>query len=302
MAHHTVKVETRHQGQRLDVFLTENLEAIPSRSFAKKLIDCGHVRVNERLLKPHHKVSARDDVMVEIPSDFQTQKYVAPEDISLDVFYEDDFFLIVNKPIGMTVHPASGCYSGTLVNALLNYSVHLSRVNEDVRPGIVHRLDKATSGLIIIAKDNITHTRLAKQFQQRKVKKTYVALVEGKVEFEEGRIEAPLGKHPRSFKKRKVLFDDSAKKALTYYKVIRRSSRETLVSFAPKTGRTHQIRVHAAYMRHPILGDDMYGHKSSYPRLALHSRSLGFHHPRLKTYMEFSTRIPQEFLDKVNYG
>lgn len=299
MAEFILKVEQGQGHQRLDVFLAQNLEAISSRSFAKKLIDDGHVRGNEKVLKANHKVVEKEEIHVEIPSDFLTQKYVAPEDIKLDIFYEDNFLIIVNKPIGMVVHPANGCYTGTLVNALLNYSVNLSRVNEEIRPGIVHRLDKETSGLLVVAKDNITHTKLAKQFQRRLIKKQYMALVEGEVEFDEGVIDAPLGKHPRTFGKRGVKFDDSAKNAVTYYKVVRRHNNVTLMSFFPKTGRTHQLRVHSAYIKHPILGDEKYGDKRSFPRLALHARLLGFIHPSTKKYVEFSTKIPQIFLDRV---
>ncbi len=299
MGQFILKVRSEQASQRLDVFLCQSLEEIPSRTFAKKLIDFGHVRVNEKVLKPNYKVNPQEEVHVEIPPDFLTEQYVSPEDIPLDVFYEDEFLLVINKSIGMVVHPASGCYHGTLVNALLHYSVNLSHVNEEIRPGIVHRLDKETSGLIIVAKDNITHTRLAKQFQRRLVKKKYVALVEGEIEFEEGVIDAPLGKHPQSFGKRKVKFDDSAKEAVTYYKVIKRAHNMTLVSFFPKTGRTHQLRVHSAYIKHPILGDDKYGNKRSYGRLALHAQSIGFSHPRTKKYIEFSTRTPPEFLSTI---
>ena len=299
MADFIIKVESAQEHQRLDVFLAQNLEEISSRTFAKKLIDFGHVRVNERVVKANHKVIANEEIHVEIPSDFLSQKYVMPEEIELDVFYEDDFLIVINKPIGMVVHPASGCYTGTLVNALLNYSVNLSRVNEEIRPGIVHRLDKETSGLIVVAKDNITHTKLAKQFQRRLIRKKYVALVEGEVEFDEGKIAAPMGKHPRTFGKRGVKFDDSAKEAVTFYKVIRRSKNVTLISFLPKTGRTHQLRVHSAYIKHPILGDEKYGDKRTFSRLALHAQSIGFTHPSAKNYIEFSTKTPQSFLDKV---
>jgi len=299
MNKHILKVAEDSVAQRLDVFLAQSLACSPSRSFVRKLIDFGHVKVNEYIVKAHHKVVFGDEIFVEIPKGFLTQKYISPEQIDLDIFYEDECLLVINKPSGMLVHPARGCYSGTLVNALLNYSGKLSDGSEEMRPGIVHRLDKETSGLILIAKDNITHAKLAKQFQRRLIQKKYIALVGGIIEFDEGMVDAPLGRHPRHFGKRGVKFDDSAKEAITYYKVIKRSDDVTLVSLFPKTGRTHQLRVHMSYMKHPILGDEKYGNKKTFFRLALHAQSIGFQHPYRKCLVEFSTHIPKKFLLKV---
>lgn len=295
MARHALKVDQEHDHQRLDVFLTQILSEAPSRTFIRKLIDFGHVRVNEAAVKAHHKVVAGDDVHVEIPEGFLTPKYVEPENIPLDIFYEDDYLIVVNKPTGMMVHPAQGCYSGTLVNALLYHSVHLSQINTDMRPGIVHRLDKETSGLLLVAKDNITHTKLAKQFQRRTIKKQYLALVEGEIEFDEGVVNEPIGRHPRHREKKAVQYDDGARDSVTFYRVIRRVKGVTLVALFPKTGRTHQLRVHMAYLRHPILGDDKYGKKKSFSRLALHAQAIGFRHPQTKSYLEFSSKPPREF-------
>jgi len=200
------KVDQQHDQLRLDVYLTKVLANCPSRTFVRKLIDFGHVRVNEENVKAHHKVITGNDVHVEIPKDFLTPQHIKPEAIPLDIFYEDEYLLVVNKPIGMMVHPANGCYSGTLVNALLHYAVHLSQVNTDMRPGIVHRLDKETSGLLLVAKDNITHTKLAKQFARRIIKKKYVALVEGEVEFDEGVVQSPIGRDPRHREKKGCAF------------------------------------------------------------------------------------------------
>lgn len=300
MATHSFKVDNEHNHQRLDVFLTKALSDAPSRTFVQKLIDFGCVHVNEVVVKAHQKLVSGDDVHVDVPEDFLTPKHIKPEAIPLDIFYEDDYLIVVNKPRGMMVHPASGCYTGTLVNALLHYSVQLSKINSDMRPGIVHRLDKETSGLLLIAKDNITHTKLAKQFQRHTIKKCYVALVEGTIEFDEGVIDVPIGRHDKHREKKSVKFDDAAKESTTVYRVIKRKNGVTLVALYPKTGRTHQLRVHMSYLGHPILGDDKYGKKNNFSRLALHAQWIGFQHPQTKKYVDLSLRPPKEFLDKVN--
>lgn len=293
------KVGEEHDHLRLDIFLARVLSDVPSRTFVQKLIGFGHVRVNEAAVKAHQKVAAGDDVHVEIPADFLTPRHVAPEDIPLDIFYEDDCLMAVNKPAGMVVHPADGCYTGTLVNALLHHSVRLSQVNSEMRPGIVHRLDKETSGLLLVAKDNITHTRLAKQFQRHEVKKRYVALVEGEIEFDEGVVSEPIGRHPRHREKKAVRYGAGARDSSTLYRVIKRGKGITLVALFPRTGRTHQLRVHMSYLGHPILGDDKYGKKKSFPRLALHAQAIGFRHPQTKAYLEFSLKPPREFFSEV---
>lgn len=299
MSSNYIKVDRENNNTRLDVFLTANLEDIPSRSYIKKLIESGNVKVNENIVKVHYKVATGDDICIDMPKGFLSERHIAPEDIQLDVFYEDEKLFVINKPCGMVVHPARGNYSGTLVNALLHHSVELSSVNTDIRPGIVHRLDKETSGLILVAKDNITHTKLAKQFQRHTIEKQYVALVEKEVEFDEGIIDVSLGRSLRNFDKRAVRYDDKSREAVTRYKVIKRYKGVTLVDLFPKTGRTHQLRVHMKYLGHPILGDDKYGDKNNFPRLALHAQSIGFKHPRTKDYVKFSSAIPKEFLSRV---
>ena len=299
MPSYYLKVNQEDNHIRLDVFLTLRLKDIPSRNYVKKLIETGNVKVNENIVKAHHKVEEGDDVFVNIPNNFLLPQGIAPENIPLDIFYEDDELFVINKKSGMVVHPARGCYTGTLVNALLFHAVKLSNFNTDIRPGIVHRLDKETSGLILVAKDNITHTKLAKQFQRHTIKKQYIALVEKEIEFEEGIIDAPLGRSLRHFDKKAVRYDDSAKEAVTRYKVIKRCCGVTLVSLYPQTGRTHQLRVHMKHLGHPILGDDKYGKKSSFFRLALHAQSIGFKHPGTKNYVEFSSAPPPEFFEKV---
>jgi len=299
MTTNTFKVDDKHDHQRLDVYLVKVLSEATSRTFAQKLIDFGYVRVNEVLVKPHHKIVAGDDVHVDIPEDFLTPKHIKPEAIPLDIFYEDDYLIVVNKPKGMLVHPVHGCYTGTLVNALLHYSVQLSQGNSDMRPGVVHRLDKETSGLLLVAKDNITHTKLAKQFQRRTVKKRYIAVVQGNIEFDEGMIDMPIGRHDKHREKKAVQFDDVARDSQTLYCVIKRNHGLTLVALFPKTGRTHQLRVHLSYLGHPILGDDKYGTKNNFSRLALHAQGIGFHHPFTKKYVDFFLKSPKEFLDKI---
>jgi 23S rRNA pseudouridine1911/1915/1917 synthase len=294
-----VDQESNHE--RLDVFLVKELKGDFSRTIVKKMIETGVVLVNGQPAKVHHKVSTGETIEWQAPVS-QPQVTLQAENIPLEIFYEDKSILIVNKPIGMTVHPGSGCSSGTLVNALLYYcqntpGVTLSDANTADRPGIVHRLDKETSGLIVVAKNNIVHVRLSRQFERRKVKKKYVALVKGILEHDEGVVNAPLGRHPLYRQKKAVTFEDDAKEAETFYRVMRRFPNEvTLVALFPKSGRTHQLRVHMKYLGHPILGDDKYGEAFSFPRLALHAQAISFFHPETKQYIEFSLPIPPEFL------
>lgn len=296
MQTHLLKVDQENSQQRLDVYLSKLLPDAPSRSFVKDLIEGGQVKVNKKSVKAHYKVCADDVVDVNVPEEVFLDENIKPEKIPLDVFYEDEDLLVINKPSGMLVHPAQGCYTGTLVNALLYHCQYLSDVNTSFRPGIVHRLDRETSGLMVIAKNNKTHANLARQFEKRHVKKRYIALVEGSIEFDEGLIDASLGRHPRHREKKSVVFDEDARKAKTFYRVVKRFDRATLVALYPQTGRTHQLRVHMAYLGHPILGDDKYGKRNLFPRLALHAQSLGFFHPGTTKFCEFSCLPPQEFL------
>jgi len=292
-----LKVDQENSGLRLDVFLTKNLTEVPSRSFVKQLIDSGQVVVNQRQVKVHQRVALDDEVYVELNLEEVPPEQIEPENITLDIFYEDADLLLVYKPVGMLVHPVKSCVKGTLVNGLLYYCKTLSDLNTAVRPGIVHRLDRATSGIMVVAKNNVAHVRIARQFEKHKVKKVYFALVEGRIEFDEGVIDAPLARHIRHHDKKVVAFNDSAKQSKTLYRVVRRFPKATLVALYPKTGRTHQLRVHMAYLGYPILGDDKYGKKNSFFRLALHAQSLGFIHPKTKKYVEFSVKLPKEFLD-----
>ena len=295
MQTHVLKVDEENRHLRLDVFLTKSLPELPSRSFIKRLIESDGVTVNGKKGKANQKLFPDDEICVSLPPEEEAvDERIAAENIPLDILYEDEILLVVNKPSGMLVHPAKGCYSGTLVNALLYHCRELSDFNAEFRPGIVHRLDQETSGLLVVAKNNTAHMNLSRQFEKRRVKKRYVALVEGLIEFDEGVIDAGLGKHPRYFDKKAVVFDDSAKNAKTFYRVLKRFTNTTYVALFPKTGRTHQLRVHMAYLGHAILGDEKYGKKNSFSRLALHAQSLGFFHPGTTKYMEFSVVPPSE--------
>lgn len=306
MAARTLQVDEVSAKTRLDVFITQQVPEIPSRMYVQRLIDAGQVTVNGKAVKPGYKVSAGDKVVVDGKLQ-DTLSDIQPENIALDIFYEDDHLLVVNKPAGMLVHPVHGHHGGTLVNGLMYHCQKLSDVNlpDDeeenfdpglIRPGIVHRLDRETSGLLVVAKDNHTHVQLARQFEKHQVQKKYLALVQGSIAHEEGLIDAPLGRHPRKFDKKAVVYKENAKAAVTVYRVIRRfGSDATLVGLYPKSGRTHQLRVHMAHIKHPILGDEKYGDAKSFSRMALHAQGLGFVHPHLKCFMEFSTPVPEEF-------
>ncbi len=296
----TFKVDPENSQVRLDVFLTEHLTEVPSRTFAQKLIAAGQVCVNQKKVKAHYKLSPGDEVTVE---DFKivSRQSLKAEDIPLDIVYEDDCLLLVNKPAGLLVHPANAANpSGTLVNALLHHCRKLSTVDEETRPGIVHRLDRETSGLVLVAKDNKTHAHLSEQFQSRQVFKKYLAIVEGVVQFDEGVVDAALGRDRRYYDRKRISFEDDAKEAQTYYRTLKRFKSRSLVALFPKTGRTHQLRVHMAYLGHPILGDTKYGKRHTFPRLALHAQAIGFLHPRTKQYIEFSVHTPPEFLSAAD--
>jgi len=204
--------------------------------------------------------------------------------------------VVINKPAGLTVHPASGSQSGTLVNGLMYHYKELSDVNGTVRPGIVHRLDRDTSGLILIAKTNVAHARLGRQFEKHTVIKRYLARVQGCVQFDQGVINAALERHKKYHDHRQVAEEGRGKAAITLYRVLKRFPKSTLVALYPQTGRTHQLRVHMKHLGHPILGDEKYGLGTSFPRLALHAQSIAFTHPHTRAYIEFSCPAPQEFL------
>ena len=281
-------------GKRIDVFLTDKLKDNHSRTFIQRLILNKDILLNGRAVKPNQKLNLSDTIQVAVSESAAHQ--INPEDIKLKVIYEDDDILVIDKPSGLVVHPGAGNLSGTLVNALLAHTRNLSAVNPQ-RPGIVHRLDKGTSGVMVVAKNNLAHLKLIKQFSTHRIKKKYIAIVKGKVECDEGIIDLPIGRHKRDFKRQAVSFVN-ARPAVTNYKVLRRfDDYATLLELNPQTGRTHQLRVHLAHLGHPILGDSKYGTAAQpdFPRLALHALELGIFHPQTKKFLSFSSELPAEF-------
>ena len=295
---HNFIVTDAHKDLRLGVFLAQVIPDVPSRAFVQKLIAQNRVTVNG---KPPVKSNTRVAVGDKVSADVDPASLIVPDiiaqDIAVDVFYEDADIILINKPAGLTVHPATGNRSGTLVNALAHRFRELSDVNGPVRPGIVHRLDKDTSGLIIVAKTNAAHARLARQFEKHTVVKRYVARLEGKVQFDQGVVDVNIGRHPKYHDQRQASPEGGGKEATTLYQVLQRFPKSTLIALFPQTGRTHQLRVHMKHLGHPILGDDRYGRKAAFPRLALHAQSIAFAHPATRHYVEFSCPVPKEFLD-----
>ena len=296
MTTHTLTVTEDKADVRVDIFITQALpDIIPSRMFVKRLFDAGRVLVNGAVVKPRQLVAEGDVIALDVCLEDYPDERIKPEAVALDIIYEDDDIIALNKPRGMSVHPAAGNYGGTLVNALVHYVSTLSDVNGSKRPGIVHRLDKETSGIILVARSNMAHARLAKQFEAHTIEKKYVALVEGEVQFDEGLIDAPIGPHPAFHDLRRIAAPGEGKRAETYYIVSRRHKGVTAVALYPTTGRTHQLRLHMRHLGHPVLGDDKYGHKDLFPRLALHAQAIQFDHPLSGAQMELSAPLPPEF-------
>jgi len=283
-------------GKRLDVFLLEFSQGRDlgfSRTYLQALIRGGAVLAGGLAQnKPNYKVKDGQEIKIVIPEK-ETPELKA-EDIPLKVVYEDDALAVIDKPAGLVVHPAPGNYEHTLVNALLHRFAGLSDINP-LRPGIVHRLDKETSGILVIAKTNAAHLDLAGQFAEHSIKRVYVALVKGKVEFDENIIEMPIGRHPYKRESMSVGFTKSTRYAKTHYRTLKRTPLWSLVELSPFTGRTHQLRVHLAFIGHPILGDDKYGKQNDFVRMALHARYLGFIHPSTGKFVEFESPMPEEF-------
>lgn len=288
-----LKVSSIDKGLRLDQYLIKNLEVPISRSRIQSLIKTGSVIVNHEPAKAHYKVKENDIVLITIPPASQTE--VLPQELPLEIIFEDDDLLVLNKPAGMVTHPAGVQYSDTLVNALLNYGCQLSTINGPLRRGIVHRLDKDASGLLVIAKNDFAHQKLAQQFRKHTVKRKYIAMVKGEVAHNEGEIDLPIGRHPQNRKKMAVSFLKKSRNALTRYRVLKRYKNVSLLELSPYTGRTHQLRVHLKFCGHPILGDKRYGKASDFSRLALHATVLGFRHPRTEEFVEFQSNIPESF-------
>lgn len=283
------------EGRRLDLVLATVFEDM-SRSFIQKLFEAGKVMLNGRECSKKEKAKAGDEVTVEIPEPQKLE--IKAENIPIDIVYEDDDVLVVDKPAGMVVHPAPGNYTGTLVNALMYVcGDKLSTINGVIRPGIVHRIDKDTSGLLMVAKNDKAHVSLSGQLEKHTITRKYKAIVHNNIKEDEGVIDKPIGRDPRNRMRNAVVFENS-KKAVTHYRVIERFGRYTMIEAELETGRTHQIRVHMAYIKHPLLGDELYGPKKSKvkaPRQMLHAGVLGFIHPSSGEYMEFTSPLPEDF-------
>lgn len=301
MKEYNFKVSPNETPLRLDILISnfsKNNRLGFSRTFIKDLILKGKVYAGEiAIIKPHQKIKKGEEVKFSVEA--RPKDVIQAEDIKLDIIYEDSDLAVINKPTGMVVHPAPGNYEHTLVNALKNVFKSLSDISP-ARPGIVHRLDKETSGLLVIAKNNASHLDLARQFAEHIIKKEYVAIVKGKMEFDENVIEAPIARHSFKRKNMAVNFLDKAKEAKTYYRTLKRCKDFSLLELRPVTGRTHQLRVHLDFIGHPILGDDKYGKQNKFSRLALHAKTLGFTHPRTGKFMEFNSPVPKEFTDFLN--
>lgn len=294
----TFIVEDDKNNLRLDLFLSELLENM-SRSQIQKLIDENHITVNDKNIKSNYKIKTKDKINIEIPKPKLLE--IEAEDIDVDIIYEDEDLAIINKPQGMVVHPAAGNFSGTLVNALLSRCQNLSGINGVIRPGIVHRIDKDTSGVLVIAKNDMAHRSLAEQIKEHTVKRVYVALVEGIIKQDNGTVDMPIGRHPVERKKMAII--KNGRNAVTHFTVMERFKNTTIIEARLETGRTHQIRVHMAYLGHPLVGDPVYGYKRQKYNLKgqmLHAKTLGFIHPRTGEYMEFSSPLPDYFQNLIN--
>ena len=287
---------------RIDRYLAEQCPDL-SRSYIQKLVKDGAVFVNNRQIKANYKVQPQDQVILTIP-DMQVPD-ILPENIPLDILYEDQWLLIVNKPKDMVVHPSAGHMEGTLVNAVMAHcGEHLSGINGVLRPGIVHRIDKDTTGALLICKDDTVHRDLAEQLKVHSIKRRYRAIVQGNLKEDQGTVDAPVGRHPTDRKKMAVNYKNG-KEAVTHYQVLERFGNATYIECRLETGRTHQIRVHMASLGHPLLGDTIYGSSKNPYHLqgqALHAMILGFVHPITREYLEFQAPLPEYFiklLDKL---
>ena len=294
----TFEVSYEFEGERLDKYISM-LFAEQSRSFFQKLIKDGHVSVNNKLEKANYRLKLEDFVQIEIPDAVEAQ--IQPENIPLDILYEDEDLLVVNKPKGMVVHPSAGHYTGTLVNAVMYHCKNsLSGINGEIRPGIVHRIDMDTTGSLIVCKNDESHLAIAEQIKIHSINRIYRGIVCGVVKEEEGTIHAPIGRHPID-RKKMAINEKNGKDAITHYKVLERFEKYTYMEFKLETGRTHQIRVHMASIGHPLLGDPLYSNgKSSYKLQGqtLHAMTIGFIHPKTGKYIEISAPLP-EYFEKI---
>ena len=285
------RVEAADARRRLDIVVAEQCSRL-SRSRVQSLIDSGHIKLNDQSVKPRQTVHAGDLVTIQEPELVPTD--LRPEAIPLEFLFEDEFLAVVNKPAGLVVHPGAGQNDGTLVNALLHHCTALSGIGGELRPGIVHRLDKETSGCLVIAKNDEVHHRLSRQFASRTVAKIYLAICSGIFRQKSGDIREPIGRHPVHRKKMTVTV--KGRPAHTQFEVVKEIDNDSVVRCRLLTGRTHQIRVHLQHLGHPIFGDTLYNRRANAARLMLHAWQLGFRHPISENWVEFRAEVPQEFL------
>lgn len=289
------EIDNDSTGIRLDKYLSEKINGI-TRSSLQGYFSDGNITVNGITVNKNYKTKINDNIQVNIPEPVPLE--AVAENIPLDIIYEDDDVIVVNKPKGMVVHPAAGNYTGTLVNALLYHCKDsLSGINGVLRPGIVHRIDKNTSGLLIVAKNDITHKGLAQQIKEHSFTRQYETVVYGNIKEDSGTVNQPIGRNPNDRKKMAVIATNS-KEAITHFNVVERFNEFTHLAVTLETGRTHQIRVHMAYINHPVAGDDVYGPKKVITKLGgqcLHARKIGFIHPITGEYLEFTSDLPEYF-------
>lgn len=301
MTQEIFEVTAEQEGERLDKYLSLIYPDF-SRSFFQKLIKDEHICINDVVQKANYRMKAEDMVSVTIPDAVETT--IVPEDIPLDILYEDEDVLIVNKPKGMVVHPSAGHFSGTLVNGIMFHCKEsLSGINGEIRPGIVHRIDMDTTGSLIVCKNDESHVNIAQQIKEHSVNRIYQGIVCGNVKEDSGTIEGAIGRHPAD-RKKMAINQRNGKPAITHYKVLERFGNYTYMEFKLETGRTHQIRVHMASIGHPLLGDEVYSSgKSPFKHLqgqTLHAKTIGFVHPKTNEYMEFSAPLPEYFEKLLN--
>lgn len=283
---------------RIDQYLSSIEKLELTRAKIQKMISSGFILVNDKKIKNSYKVSNNDKVLIK---EYHEDTSIKKEKMPLDIVYEDDDVIVVNKKSGVVVHPSIGNTSGTLVNGLMYYGKNLSKVNGEFRPGIVHRIDKDTSGLLLVAKNDRAHAVLAEQLKNKTVNRKYVALVSGVINHDTGTIDAPIGRDKNDRKKMAVTSENS-KDAVTHFRVLERYKNATLIECKLETGRTHQIRVHMKYIGHPVINDPVYGHKKNINNFGqlLHAKTIGFIHPTTGEYMEFDSDLPDEFIDILN--
>ena len=281
--------------ERIDQYLSKIEDLKLSRSKIQKLIETNNILVNGNIIKNNYRLSLNDKISINI---VEEETDIKPQDIPLDIIYEDDEVMVINKPSGLVVHPGNGNKENTLVNALVNHSNKLSKINGEFRPGIVHRIDKDTSGLLLVAKTDEAHISLSNQLKEKNINRVYIALVKGVINHDTGEIDAPIGRDEKDRKKMTVTSKNS-KNAVTHFRVLKRFKNATLIECKLDTGRTHQIRVHMKYINHPVINDPVYYNNKNNKSFGqmLHAKTIGFIHPITNKYMEFSVEPPKEFND-----